>query len=588
MTPYVSPSQLDTFLTCNRKWGFRYLDGIDSPPHRSAQVGTRVHAILEDWLRSAKPPDWEERLVIDGHEYFPGRIASEAIHLLPPPGPHLALERRFSNRPWLGQIDVAYLASPEHPVVMDHKTTTDLGWAKTVEELQTDPQAIIYAAAAFAELPRAQVADLAWTYTKTNKPYKAKQVHLRVTREYVEEAIRPFLATAARMLEIRASGARAADLDPTPSACQKYGGCPHLGRCQLRPEDLMRGVMNQMNLMSKIQAAKEAAEGAPPPLPMLAGAPPIPPGIPTLPAPTLPALPAPPSVVTAPPPIAVSAPPLPAPPIVAAPPPLPAHAPPIVAAPPPIVAAPPPSPWVPHPQAPTTHEWNTATNEIREIRVAAPPAPPAPPAVVWEVHPGDPSWEFRRDTGDTRRRAAPSLNAPEAPATEKAEPASTTPAPDAYDAMQPAQLKALAAAHGIDVKGMREKNLRIAVRTGMQAKGLAAPEVQAPAPGTVLQVPRPQNSDDPTTPRGRPAFKLLIDTAPTKTQGIVMTISEAFESVFAGPWRSDPANAHMLAKSAILTDGSLDGAVLLLRTGTPEAALLHDLLVEHALEVYGG
>lgn len=132
MATYVSPSQLDTYLTCKRKWGFRYLDGIEAPPHRSAKVGTRVHEILETWLRDATPPVIDEKMVIDNHEYFPGRIAMEAIPFLPPPGPHLTLEQEFRNKHWLGYKDVRYRAAENHVVVMDHKTTSDLGWAKTL------------------------------------------------------------------------------------------------------------------------------------------------------------------------------------------------------------------------------------------------------------------------------------------------------------------------------------------------------------------------------------------------------------------------------------------------------------------------
>jgi CRISPR/Cas system-associated exonuclease Cas4 (RecB family) len=192
MATYVSPSQLDTYLTCKRKWGFRYLDGIEAPPHRSAKVGTRVHEILETWLRDATPPVIDEKMVIDNHEYFPGRIAMEAIPFLPPPGPHLTLEQEFRNKHWLGYKDVRYRAAENHVVVMDHKTTSDLGWAKTPEDLAIDPQAIIYAKSEFDADPRVQIVDLAWTYMKTSKPYKARPVRLRVLREYVDEAIRPY------------------------------------------------------------------------------------------------------------------------------------------------------------------------------------------------------------------------------------------------------------------------------------------------------------------------------------------------------------------------------------------------------------
>lgn len=99
----------------------------------------------------------------------------------------------------------------------------------------------------------------------------------------------------------------------------------------------------------------------------------------------------------------------------------------------------------------------------------------------------------------------------------------------------------------------------------------------------------------------RPRFTVLVDTAPTKTQGVVLTVTEAFADAFGAvaqehgvtDWRLVPhghgaALVYQAVRSRITTDASLEGAVILLRSGTTEGALLYDLLVEHALDVYGG
>lgn len=587
MKDYVSPSQIDTYQTCARKWGFRYLDGIEAPPHRSAQVGTRVHEILEAWLRNATPPDPSEELVLDGHTYLPGRIATEAIPLLPPPGPHLTLENKFRVGHWLGQADVAYRAAHNHLVVMDHKTTSSFAWSKTPEDLATDPQALVYAHVGFTEVPEADLCDLAWTYMLTSKPFKAKRVHLRVTREYIEEAMRPLNHLASNLLAMRNSDMKGADLPPSPSACQKYGGCAYLSRCNLTPEDLMRSVMSQ-SILEKLATGKINAAGAPAPNltvpPPVIAAPPPPPPPPTTPD------------LTVPP--AVAVPRVPPPPL-------------------PVVMPPP------------------------------PPPPPPPPISEWVVHPGDATYEYSTATGELRKKAPVVLNAPEAPPTEKAQPVGPPPAPppDAYDAMTPEQLKVLAKLHSIEVKGMREKSLRNTVRATLQARGVEALVISPPPPappppapiatGRLVSTEHAQNvprvvdaapavlvatppvwSDAPEaaspvaalsdpeafTPRPhRPRFTVLVDTAPTKTQGVVMTITEAFAEVFTAvanehgvtDWRLVPhghgaALVYQAVKARITTDVSLDHAVILLRSGTAEGALLYDLLVEHALEVYGG
>lgn len=617
MNIYVSPSQLDTYLTCKRKWAFRYIDGIEAPPHRSAQVGTRVHEILEHWLRDATPPNIEEELTIDGHTYHTGRIAMEAIPFLPPPGPHLRLEEKFINGHWLGYMDVKYRAAPNHAVVMDHKTTGNFGYAKTSEDLATDPQAIIYARAVLDEDPEVQIVDLAWTYTRTVKPYKAHPVRLRVLREYVDEAIRPYDHIAREMLALRTSGLRAMQIEPDPQHCQKYGGCPYLDRCNLTPEELMRGVMNQMSLMDKIAAAKGAIAGAPlpPALPEPIGATAPPPVLPAH-APPLPA------------PSASPAPPLPAPvpalPSTMAAPPGTSHTtvlpqgsvvhyiPAAPAAAPPPLPAPPVETWLQHPQS-AAHEYNPATGELREKAKVAPPSPapalPAPaPQPLWVTHPENPAYEYNPATNELRAAApaapaaAPQLNPPEAPQQERAQPIPVTQndgdeskVGDEFDAKSPDELKAIAKLNGIEVKGLREKNLRITVRAGMRAKGLGSPPAPAAQPAVAAPPPAPAPAAAPeltalhaaivaapqTAPRSSvPRFSVCVDCYPIKTQGIVMTLTEAFGL------EVDDTPGTMRAKFAA-KGPELSGAVLILRTTTREGAALHDLLLEHALEVFG-
>ena len=48
----VSYSQLDTFLTCPRRWMYRYLRGYGkSDDTESTQLGTQVHASIEEYCK---------------------------------------------------------------------------------------------------------------------------------------------------------------------------------------------------------------------------------------------------------------------------------------------------------------------------------------------------------------------------------------------------------------------------------------------------------------------------------------------------------------------------------------------------------
>src|SRR5687767_332853 len=82
-----SATQVSVFEDCPRKWSFRYIEGIETPPHPSAVLGTEVHAALEGWLRNATAPDFTTRA---------GSIAASGLHLLPEPRtPGLEIEQEF-------------------------------------------------------------------------------------------------------------------------------------------------------------------------------------------------------------------------------------------------------------------------------------------------------------------------------------------------------------------------------------------------------------------------------------------------------------------------------------------------------------
>jgi uncharacterized protein (DUF433 family) len=93
----------------------------------------------------------------------------------------------------------------------------------------------------------------------------------------------------------------------------------------------------------------------------------------------------------------------------------------------------------------------------------------------------------------------PPLSEPSATPATPAAPADADPSKkgDAYDSMGVEQLRAIAKAHDIEVKGMREKNLRITVRTEMARRGASIPTVpQTPStqlPQVQMQPPQLPN-----------------------------------------------------------------------------------------------
>lgn len=43
MLPVLSASQISTFRDCQRKWGFKYIAGLEDPAGPAAALGTETH-----------------------------------------------------------------------------------------------------------------------------------------------------------------------------------------------------------------------------------------------------------------------------------------------------------------------------------------------------------------------------------------------------------------------------------------------------------------------------------------------------------------------------------------------------------------
>lgn len=293
----VSPSQVSVFSDCQRKWGWQYLNGLRPPQAASAQVGERVHKILEDWLQHGVAPDPEETLLLGEKVYHPGKIAESGLHLLPTPGPHLTIEQAFKHGIWTGRIDLAYMA--DVPVISDHKTSTDpKAWGKSEEDLRSDVQALVYASAALAATG-AQEVDLIWNYFQTRPPFKPRQSKVRLNVLEVAEAMEPWEALGQEVETFRAKKGQitALDMSPNPHACQKFGGCAFKNNCNLSPEEQIKGFLVQPQTMAEKMAAMKAGKAngqtvnaatinaqqsapAAPALPAFLAAPPVPPAPP--------------------------------------------------------------------------------------------------------------------------------------------------------------------------------------------------------------------------------------------------------------------------------------------------------------------
>jgi hypothetical protein len=276
----LSASQVQTFVDCPRKWSWKYVAGVEELPGPAAELGRLVHLELEKYLNGGEI-DYTTEV---------GYIAASGLEHLPKPGtPGLVVEAEFhfvgpSGHSYLGYKD---LQSPR--VIYDHKTTSDLKWQKTEEDLRNDIQATLYAVDYFREHSDENEVELRWVYYQTRNTRKSAITVLRVNQT---EAWNRFLTIEqiAQEMEI-ASTKQPLDLPPNINHCSAYGGCPHQGRCNLSPFEKMRAHMEQNKLTQLLQARKNGAAAPMPAEPVSAvhavPAPPTPAPVVALPVPAV-------------------------------------------------------------------------------------------------------------------------------------------------------------------------------------------------------------------------------------------------------------------------------------------------------------
>jgi len=282
---YISPSALETFEMCERKWAWSKLDRIPKVMGESAALGDAVHKQHERWLRDGIPYDLSKR---------EGVLAMATMHLLPAPGvANVELEVIYDWRAASGavyrlggKIDAHWFE--ESLIVLDHKTTGAIGFRKdTREKLIAHPQAPIYATWGFQEREadiKDESLELRWNYVDTKpkrpKPYPSwHTLHADETARAMAHVVEP---VARRLLERveQANGERRAGrpfaarhLPMNTNVCSAFGGCQFRSRCQLTPSQEFTAHMTQQASSFLARLNIQPGGGAPAPSPAPAAAP---------------------------------------------------------------------------------------------------------------------------------------------------------------------------------------------------------------------------------------------------------------------------------------------------------------------------
>lgn len=263
---------------CQRKYYWEYLTpGIEKTSNAAAEIGTQMHEFLEAWFLEGKEPD----------DSLSGIMAKALIQHWPSPcdvdsiEDHLEVETEVAQ--YHGYKDIGYWADlPQYPsepaaydpggkhkyrlrVVGDHKSTSNLQWAKTEEVLRKDPQTVIYSG---AEMVKHGVAEVLvrWAYATRDKKPRTRVVEFRFTQDEVEAGFELLDVTAAEILQVRSMvGITALDLPPNVRSCDAFGGCQHIVRCtDLTPQKRMKAHMAQLTLRERLAQKKAAKDNETP------------------------------------------------------------------------------------------------------------------------------------------------------------------------------------------------------------------------------------------------------------------------------------------------------------------------------------
>ena len=266
---YLSASQVDTFRRCKRKWAFTYIDGEIAPSSPAQEFGTEVHTVLEKYLKTG---NWQGATDAVA-------CAKQGEHLLPPPRDKtLGIEQQFtidldSQSLFLGFIDLVIPTRKGNPLeVTDHKTTKDLRYAATSDELRDNVQANLYAKWAMDQ-HRTNKVLTRWRYY-CSRPSKAKAADVNgrprnmggfraITRVKtdieVQEQWNKLVEDAKEMVTfVRDKKVWAKDVEGNEAACGDYGGCPFRGLCGVG-QDSLGSLVAHSNKVShtKKEKAKE-------------------------------------------------------------------------------------------------------------------------------------------------------------------------------------------------------------------------------------------------------------------------------------------------------------------------------------------
>lgn len=272
----LSPSEVDSYKSCQRRWGFRKLAGLPEPEWSFQESGKIIHDHLEKYALKGVLPDRSARLAIPAWRVVGAKV-------LPDPNPKHRCEKHirygFGGLYFHGFPDLDPYNCDE---IIDYKTVSvreiPFEYALTEQELREDPQGLVYAGHKVVNTGARKV-HLKWIYAERKSPFRVHVVSTVVSDTETREGLAKHVLPAAEEItfhrEQRAKGLAdligyVNSLKSNLKHCSAYGGCPFTNECTaykkptLGEKFMANSAADVMNRVNALKGGKKKAAVNPP------------------------------------------------------------------------------------------------------------------------------------------------------------------------------------------------------------------------------------------------------------------------------------------------------------------------------------
>ncbi len=239
----IHASEIHAFDSpCRRQYWFRYSGTEPGESRANQELGKSIHAIHEVYLESGEVRTPTETITVDYHVgeeerheiYSPERqlaLAQISWPHLPQPGEgytEMPFHIAYRGIEFAGTIDYLRMTARE---VIDHKTTSNLRWAKTTQDLMIDPQPVIYGYAAQHFYGPGPIQFL-WSYTQTRGQQKWRGVEFSLMSQEIQKGMDLMHDKATQILEYHSRKPDPLEIPPNPEECKAYNRlCTYRHKC---------------------------------------------------------------------------------------------------------------------------------------------------------------------------------------------------------------------------------------------------------------------------------------------------------------------------------------------------------------------